>query len=220
MLRSVILLVLFSVVASAQTVTPESGRVSDGVYRSTYFGFSYTYPHDWVVHGDATNQRLRELGKQRATSTKALSEPQAEVSLKHSYQLLTLFERALGTPGVVYNRSMQIIAEDVRPLPGITSGREYLLNAMEMLKKMGLQPLQDDPVGVVISGHQFFRLDFKNPVKDILIQQAMITTVSKGFAVSFGFSVGPDQDLEEVVRTLDSVKFNVARPQPAKRRSR
>lgn len=216
MLRSVMVLVLLSVIASAQTSTPDSGSVSNGVYRSTYFEFSYTYPHDWVVHGDATNQRILELGKQRATSTKAISEPQADVLLKHTYQLLTVFEHALGTPGIVYDPSMQIIAEDVRPLPGIASGRDYLLNSMEMLKKMGCQLLQNDPVGIVISGHQFFRLDFKTPVKDVLVQQAMITTVSKGFAVSFGFTVGPDQDLEDVVRTIDSLKFNIARSQPAK----
>lgn len=214
------ILVLLSVVTSAQTVTPDSGSVSNGVFHSTYFGFSYTYPPDWVVHGDATNQRLIELGKQRATASKVLSEPQADVALKHYYQLLTVYEHALGTPGIVYNPSLQVIAEDVRPMPGITSGREYLLLTSEMVKKMGCQVLQDEPVGVVISGHQFFRLDFKTPVKDVMVQQVMITTISKGFAVSFAFTVGPDQDLGELVRTMDSLKFNVARPQPAKRRPR
>src|ERR1700674_319364 len=110
-------LLFLCVVASAQASTPDSGSVSNGVYTNTYFGFSYTYPKDWVVHGDATNQRIVELGKERVKDTKALSEASADVLLKHVHQLLTVFQYALGTPGLSYNHSIQIIAEDVRHAP-------------------------------------------------------------------------------------------------------
>jgi len=211
---------LLCVVASAQSLTPDSGSVNNGVYSNTYFGFSYTYPKDWVVHGDATNQRIIELGRERATDTKALSEPSANVLIKHVHQLLTVFQYALGTPGVSNNAAVQIIAEDVRHAPAITDGRVYLLNMQELLTKMGCQMVQKEPAEMIVSGRQFFRQDFRTPVKDIYVQQVMIVYVTKGYALSFGFTVGPDQNIEDLVRTMDSFKFNVALPHSPRRTPR
>jgi hypothetical protein len=212
--------VLLCVVASAQSSTPDSGGVNNGVYSNTYFGFSYTYPKDWVVHGEATNQRIVELGKERVKDSKALSEPSADVSLKHVHQLLTVFQYALGTPGLSYNDAVQIIAEDVRYAPAITDGRVYLLNMKDLLTKMGCQVVQKEPVEMIISGRQFFRLDFRTPVRDIYVQQVMIAHVTKGYALAFGFTVGPDQNIEDIVKTVDSLKFNVAMPHSPRRTPR
>ena len=41
------------------------GFVKDGVYINPGFGFSLKYPKDWVVHGDATNERIKQLGKEK-----------------------------------------------------------------------------------------------------------------------------------------------------------
>jgi len=223
MRRSPIILVgvlFLCTVATAQRSTPESGSVNNGVFRSTYFGFSYAYPEGWVIHGDATNQRMNELGKQRVKETKAIPDASAEVGFKHLHRLLTLFEKALGTPGVKYNRSIQIIAEDVKALPGITDGRAYLTNAIVPLKKMGCLFPQETPVGVVLAGRQFFRLDVDTPAAGILVHQAMIVTIAKGYALSFAFSVGPEQKLEDIVKTIDSLKFYEVRPHPPRRKSR
>ncbi|SRR6266705_772374 len=211
---------LLCVVASAQSSTPDSGGENNGVYSNTYFGFSYTYPKDWVVHGDATNQRIFELGKERAKDTKALSEASADVLFKHVHQLLTVFQYALGTPGLSYNDSVQIIAEDVRHAPAITDGRVYLLNMQDLLTRMGCQTVQKEPVEIIISGRQFFRQDFRTPVRDIYVQQAMIVNVTKGYALAFGFTVGPDQNIEDIVKTMDSLKFDVALPHSPGRKPR
>ena len=202
-------LFLFCFVANGQTSTPDDGSVKDGVYSNTFFGFSYAYPKDWVVHGEATKAHIKELGQERVKETKALPDAVAEVALARTYQLLTVFRYQLGTPSLKDNALVQVVAEDVRHAPAIINGRVYLLNVRDVMIKMGAQPLQAEPVEVVFSSQKFFRLDFDQPVNGRPIHTAMLAIVSKGYGLAFIFTAVDQKDVDEMVKTMEGLKFSV-----------
>lgn len=204
-----LLLLCFSSSAE-QTGMPDNGAVKDGVYTNTFFGFSFTYPKDWVVHGEATNQRIKELGKERTTQSGALSEASAEVMFRNTSQLLTVFRHPVGTPGIAINPAVLVFAESVAHAPGITSGREYWLNARVVMLKTGAQVLNAEPVEVVFSGRKFFRDDYSLEVNGVHLTQATLVHITRGYALAFSF-LGEDQkSVDEMVKTMETFKFTVA----------
>jgi hypothetical protein len=206
LLLTVTTFVFLAVNVAAQAPSPDSGSVQNGVYRSDFFAFTYSYPATWVTHGDETNKRIMEAGAERAKETKALSEAATKTLEQHTFQLLTVFQYALGTPGLKSNPAIQIIAEDVRHAPAITDGRIYLLNVRPLLTKMGYEIPQTEPNQVMIDGHQFFRLDSDVKMDDLTTHQTFVISFTKGYIFGFIFSGTRDQ-VEESIKTLNSVKF-------------
>lgn len=215
-LLTLLLLFLFCSVSHGQTPSPDSGGVKDSVYSNTFFGFSYAFPNDWIIQGEATNAKIKELGEQRAKETHALPDAAVEVALARTYQLLTVVRRQLGTVGIMDNAMIQVVAESVGQAPAITSGRDYLQNVHDVLIKMGTRPLHEDPVKVVFSNQKFFRLDFEQTENGQPIHSAMLVIVSKGYALVFIFTSGDQKRVEETIKTMESFKFSVppATPEP------
>lgn len=198
---------LFCLVANGQqTSTPDDGSVKDGVYHNNYFHFSIAYPADWVVHGDATNTRLKEFGKERATGPGGLSAAASEVILKNTYQLLTTFQYPLGTPEVEVNSAFMIVAENVSHAPGIASGRDYILSTRPLMLKLGAPPV-GEAVEMVLSGRKFFRQDYLAQAGGLSIHQATIISIVKGFALGFILSGKDQKVIDEAAKALDSLKF-------------
>jgi hypothetical protein len=204
-------ILLFCSVAAAQASVPDDGNVKDGAYSNAFFGFRYAFPKDWVVHGEATKERIKEMGKQRVTDSHVLSNGSAEVMLKHTYQLLTVFQYELGTPGVQDNPAVQIVAEDVRHAPAITNGRIYLLNVRSVLTGMGARLLQSEPVAVDFGGQKFFRQDLEQTISGKSIHSAMIVGFSKGYVLAFVFTATTQEVVDEIAKTMTSLNFEASR---------
>jgi len=212
MKRSLFLLaIVFALcfVANAQQPsTPDDSSIDNGVYNNRFFGFSVTYPKDWVVHGDATNTRLKEIGKERAATTGAMSSASAEVILRNTYQLLTAFQYPLGAAHVEMNPSFMIVAENVSHAPGISDGYDYLVHVRPMMIKTGVIPIQDEPAAVMLSGCKFFRQDSRIQVNGTSVQQAIVMTVINGYALAFILSGKDQQSVDELVEALGTLKFD------------
>src|ERR1041384_7589628 len=84
------IILLLCCYANAQSQV-DRGLVKDGTYVNNGFGFTYTYPKDWTVHGDATNERIKEAGKEEIVASGALSKGSVEASMKNTLYLLTVF---------------------------------------------------------------------------------------------------------------------------------
>ena len=103
-----------------------AGSVEGNKYTNNFFHFSYKFPQGWTVHGEATKERIRELGKEKITSSNAASNESVTVAEKRTQNLLTVFEHPLGTPGVIYNRGVIILAGMFHSLPASKAGRTTL----------------------------------------------------------------------------------------------
>jgi len=189
--------------ANAQ-VEVDRGVTHDGLYTNSGFRFSFKYPKDWVVHGEATNERIREIGKEKIAESGAASKSTLDVAMNNTYQLLTVFRHPLGTPGVTFNPAIMVIAEKVAHAPGITNGKDYLLNMRLVLAKAGPQVLLKEPGEYHFGGMQFFRDDYLLEVNGARVFQAYFSYLVNGYAVVFAF-MGQDQaSVDEMAKAMET----------------
>lgn len=196
---------LLCVSANAQTDPPDPGVVKDGVYTNTFFGFSYEFPKGWVVHGEATNERIREIGKEKTSKSGALSEESVEVAMKNTYNLLTVFRQPVGTPGIGFNPGVLVIAERVAFAPGITNGKDYLLSMRGLMLKSGSQSLLKEPTEHNFGGLPFFRDDYAVELNAFHIKQTYVAHVLKGYGLVFIFICEDQKSLDEMMKTMDTI---------------
>jgi hypothetical protein len=197
------IILLLCCYANAQSEI-DRGVVQDGVYINAGFGFSFKYPKDWVVHGEATNERIRELGKEKIAET-GTSKATVDVALNNTYSLLTVFRHPLGTPGITFNPGILIMAEKVAHAPGIKNGKDYLLNVRVFLMKAGYQPLLKEPMESHFGGSEFFRDNYAVEVNGVHMVEAQFATVKDGYAIVFLF-MGQDQaSLDEMTKSMDTL---------------
>lgn len=189
--------------ANAQSQV-DRGLVRDGTYINSGFGFTYTYPKDWTVHGDATNERIKEVGKQEIVESGALSKGSVEASMKNTHYLLTVFRYPLGTPGIAFNPAVMVLAERVDHAPGIKNGKDYALNTRALLKKTGAQVTDEEPTEHRFAEWQFFRANFAMQINGMPVVQAHFATIVKGYALLFIF-MGPDEKtVDEIAKSMES----------------
>jgi len=199
---SIILLLCFY--ANAQQPQVDRGLVRDGTYVNNGFGFTYTYPKDWTVHGEATNERIREAGKQEIIASGALSKGSAEASLKNTHYLLTVFQHPVGTPGITFNPGVMLIAERVDHAPGIKTGKDYVLNTRAILKRTGAQISDEEPTEHRFGDWQFFRASYNLEVNRVPLVQVHFATVVKGYALLFIFLAQDEKSADEIAKSMET----------------
>ncbi len=187
------------------------GGVRDGTYINRSFDFTFTYPKDWVVHGEATNERIRELGKEKIAESGGPSKASVEVAMKHTYYLLTVFRHPIGTPGITFNPAILVMAEKVSHAPGIRNGKDYLLNVRVGLTRAGQQVLLKEPMEYRFAGLQFFRDNYAVETNGVHINQSHFVTLKNGYALVFIF-LGPDEaSLDEMTKAMDTLAVSPVR---------
>jgi hypothetical protein len=213
-LSSIALAIAFGcAVASAQpAAAPDSATVNDGIYTNHFFHFSYTYPKGWIVHGQETAKYIIERGKEKMVNSGALSKAESESSMKGTYQILTVLKHPLGTPGITSNPLIQVVVEDVRYAPGISDGRAYLFNLRLLLTKTGSQFIQEQPVEMKIGARQFFRQDYRTPINNVVVQQALVIGYERGYVLVFIFSSTDPAEVEEMLASLKTLTFKSVAP--------
>ena len=179
------------------------GIAQDGVYTNPGFGFTFKYPKDWVVHGEATNERIRELGKEKIAES-GTSKATLEVAMKNTYQLLTVFRHPIGTPGIAFNPGVLVIAERVAHAPGITNGKDYLLNVRVHLIKAGHQALLKEPTEYHFAGSQFFRDDYAVDANGGHVVQSYFATIKNGYALVFIFNAENEKSMDEMTKAMET----------------
>ena len=197
---SVILLLCFC--ANAQSDLGY-GIAQDGVYTNPGFAFTFKYPKDWVVHGEATNERIMELGKEKLAES-GTSKATVEVAMKNTYQLLTVFRHPVGTPGITFNPAILVMAEKVTHAPGIKNGKDYLLNLRTPLMKAGHQVLLKEPTEYHFAGSQFFRDDYAVDYNGVHLVQTHFATLKNGYALVFIFTGENEKSVEEMTKAMET----------------
>jgi hypothetical protein len=130
--------------------------------------------------------------------------------MERTYQLLTVFQYPVGTPGKA-NSSIQVIAERVDFAPGIKDGKDYLLNLESQMKRARLAPDFSGNIGeFTIGGKQFFRLDDQLRSSIGVVRQMYVSTKLDKYVLSFIFTGRNQEDLDMLYNTLGSLRFDSA----------
>jgi hypothetical protein len=174
---------------------PDSGSISNGLYRNATFGFTYKMPFGWV-------DRTRDINED--------SSPDA-ASPKKSVVLLASFERPPEATGNTVNSAVVIAAEAVSSYPGLQSAAQYFGPLTEVTKSKGLKVV-NEPYDYTVGAKPLARGDFSKSIADLTMHQSTLVTLEKGYVVSFTFIGGTQDEVDDLIEHLNFGGKNMPAP--------
>jgi len=183
--------------ASATVSKLDSGVVSAGAYRSPAFGFTCKIPAGWVLRTEEMNAREGEDEKVDA----------GKKATDAGRVLLAAFSRPPEVRAEDVNASILIAAESVAAYPGLKDAAQYFGPVSEVAKAQGFAVVEE-PYQFVMGTKTVVRGDFQKDVGTRVMRQSTLVVLAQGFAVSFTFIGGTEDEVEELVQRLS---FSVPR---------
>jgi hypothetical protein len=179
----------------------DSGTVSAGVYRNPAFGFTCKIPAGWVLRTEEMNSRESESAGAAKT---------AADSVKAGRVLLAAFSRPPEARAEDVNASILIAAESAASYPGLKDAAQYFGPVTEVAKAQGLEVVEE-PYEFVMGTKTVVRGDFKKDVGSRVMRQSTLVVLARGYAVSFTFIGGSEDEVEELARGLSFGAAKTAR---------
>ena len=193
-------LLLLCFPTQAQTQSPDDAVVRDGVYYNRFFGFSFTYPKDWIIPDEALNERLKESANEEAARKGNLAQ------MKDAYLLLTVSRQPLGTPGIALNPSILVAAEKISHVPGDPNAKDFLLGYRQIKVKQGIPSIVSEPVEFRVAELQFFRDDYQGEIRGVSINQSSFVLFKKGYALVITFTAEDRKAVEEMANFMKTIR--------------
>lgn len=185
------------------------GSVTKNIYENEFFKFKIKLPKDWVVQSKEQTDMLMEAGKKMVLEENKDLEKYFKVSEIKTVYLLTVFQYELGYPAE-FNPSILIMAENLRAVPGIKNGKDYLFHAKKLLKYS--QPdamiLTNEFEKIVIDNVDFYKLEIVNKLMDIEVKQIYLSTIINGFSFNLIYTYSNDEEKEILLNSVNSMVFN------------
>ncbi len=154
-----------------------SGAVGDGVYHNPSFGFSYKLPYGWV-------DRTADMQDDTASQSRVL---------------MAIFERPPQASGDSVNSAVVIAAE---PLPtGMKTAAEYFESMSALATGKGFEA-KEGPREFSIGTTKLLRGDLSKARGTLTMYQTSLVVLEKGYAVSFTFIGGSEDEVNELIEKL------------------
>jgi len=185
-----------SVPASA----PDSGAISNGVYRDAFFGFSDKLTYGWV---DRTDD-MRENPEQAAPGTTEAPDAHSQSRAKPTV-LLAMFERPPEATGETVNSAVVFAAEPVSSYPGLRNAEHYFGPLTDLVRSKQFTVV-NEPYEFPVDAKTLMRADFSKPLGKLTMYQSTLVFIQKGYVVSLTFIGGSD---DEVNGLVDELSFGV-----------
>lgn len=190
-----------------------AGTLRDGIYRNTDLGFSCKLPAGWVLRTEEMNVQDEHdpgVGGQPDPQTNQPSLAKADVKSPpktDSRVLLAAFSRPPQAVGEDVNSSILIAAESASAYPGLKEAVQYFEPLAEVAKEQGFSSV-NEPYEFPIGAKLVVREDFQKSVGSRVMRQSTLVVLAHGYAVSFTFIAGTEQDAEELI---DGLSFAATR---------
>jgi len=168
---------------STNTSGPDAGATTDGLYRNSFFAFSYKVPFGWV-------ERTKDIQGDDADSTK-------------SQVLLAVFERPPDAPGDTVNSAVVIAAEKAANYPGLKTAADYFGPLGQLTIANGFKVV-NEPYEFPVGTKKLARADFSKPMNNdkLTMQQSTLVELEHGYVVSFTFIAGDEGEVEDLIGNL------------------
>jgi hypothetical protein len=175
----------------------DSGSVSNGVYRNNALGFSCKIPEGWVLRTEEMNVRDDEDKKANGGKT-------ATDDAKAGRVLLAAFSRPPQARAEDVNSSILIAAEKVAAYPGLKEAAQYFGPLTEVAKLQGFAVV-NEPYEFLAGAKTVVRGEFQKDVGTRVLRQSTLVILVRGYAVSFTFLGGTEDEVEELIQGLSFV---------------
>ena len=186
----------------------DAGSVRDGVYRNQALGITCKIPPGWVLRTEEMNvgdesepsdAGEADLQKDPPAHAKAV---ETGAHKSDGRVLLAAFSRPPQATGEDVNSSILIAAESVAAYPGLKEAAQYLGPVAEVAKGQGFA-VANDPFEFSLGAKTVAREDFQKNVGSRLMRQSTLVVLARGYAVSFTFIAGTEEDVEDLINGLN-----------------
>lgn len=167
--------------SSARAQDARAGTITAGVYRNSYFGFTYKIPFGWV-------ERTKDMQDEAPDAAKALV-------------LLAVFERPPSAPGDSVNSAVVIAAESVAAYPGLKDAAQYFGPLAELTTAQGFKA-RNEPYEFVVGTKKLARGDFSKTLDKLTMHQGSLVMLQKESVVSFTMIGGSEDEVEGLIGNL------------------
>jgi hypothetical protein len=159
----------------------DHGSVVNGVYRNPSFGFSYKIPFGWVERTDQMQEDPNDPSK--------------------TLVLLSVFERPPEATGDTINSAAVIAAEKTSSYSGLKTAADYFGPLTELATARGFK-VDNEPYEFSVGTTQQVRGDFSKPRGSLTMHQTSLVMLEKGYAVSFTFIAGSEEDVNQLIEKM------------------
>jgi len=171
----------------------DAGSVTQGIYRNPTFGFSCKTPAGWVLRTEEMNA-APEAGDVAGAKSKTNVGSTGRV-------LLAAFSRPPEAHGEDVNSSILIAAESAATYPGLKEAAQYLGPVNEIAKAQGFEVV-NQPYEFVVGAKTVVREDFQKDIASRVMLQSTLVVLARGYALSFTFIGGTEDEIEESIEGL------------------
>lgn len=179
--------------ASGRGSPLDSGTVSNSVYRNSALGIICKIPAQWVLRTEEMN--ARDDGGAEGESDKTAANGKA------ARVLLAAFSRPPEARAEDINSSILIAAESAAAYPGLKDAAQYFGPVSEVALAQGFEVVEE-PYEFAIGTKRVVRGDFQKDVGSRVMRQSTVVMLARGYAVSFTFIGGTEDEVEELVGGL------------------
>jgi hypothetical protein len=194
--------------SSGAASSPDSGAVSNSVYRNPGFGFTCKIPAQWVLRTEEMNARddVAPAKEDRAALDRT-AEDGCPYTGACGRVLLAAFSRPPEARAEDVNSSILIAAESAAAYPGLKDAAQYFGPVTEVAQAQGFAVVEE-PYEFEVGTKKVVRGDFQKDVGARVMRQSTLVVLARGYAVSFTFIGGSEDEVEELVGGLS---FGVAK---------
>jgi hypothetical protein len=159
----------------------DHGSVVNGLYRNPSFGFSYKIPFSWVERTDQMQEDPNDPAK--------------------TLVLLSAFERPPEATGETINSAVVSAAEKISSYSGLKTAADYFGPLSELAAARGFKA-DNEPYEFSVGTRQLVRGDFSKPRGSLTMHQTSLVMLEKGYAVSFTFIAGSEEEVNQLIEKL------------------
>jgi tetratricopeptide (TPR) repeat protein len=172
---------VFSVLwLSAAVPQTEESQIEGNLYTNIRLGFSFLFPSGWDVQ-QADDRDVTTVGN-------------STVVFKAKNSDLTLFAFSANLP------------DPSATTPVVSTGGEWLGLHEEAMEEQNFE-VRGNIRPVLYGNFEFYRLNFRSRERRDRIHQTLVVTTLNGKVLGFGVRGESEDDIDEVLESLESVKF-------------
>src|SRR5450755_1027149 len=179
----------------------DSGTVTNGVYHNKTLALSCRIPPGWVLRTDDMNAPQQKEEEQKEPQAQPSAAPASSAGAR---VLLAAFSRPPEARAEDVNASILIAAESAASYPGLKEAAQYFFPLTEVAKAQGFTP-DEDPYEIAIGTKTLVRGDFHKDVGTRVMRQSTLAMLAHGYVISITVIAGTDDEVEDLIDTLDCV---------------
>lgn len=190
--------------SSAADSTLDPGSVGNGVYRNKALAVACKIPPGWVLRTEEMNTRPLTDDPQpndRPSQDKSDHAPAKKPEARSGSVLLAAFSRPPEATGEDVNSSIVIAAESSTSYPGLKDAAQYFGPLTEVATAQGFKVV-NQPYQFLSGTKRLVRGDFAKDRGRRAMLQTTLVMLGRGYAISFTFIGGTEEELEELIQGL------------------